>query len=284
MTVRVVTDSTSDLPSDLCRDLGITVVPLRVYFGEEAYQDGVDLSAEEFYQKLTRYPQLPKTSQPSAGVFAETYSALAKETDEILSIHISSGLSQTYNTALLAAKEVEGRCKVEVVDSLQASLGLGLVVIITARAARDGVGLDEVMEIANRAAAETRTICLLDTLEYMAKGGRIGKLKFYLGSSLRPLSVFKVIPMLVIKDGEAHPFDRVRTRQKGLDRLVREALEADGMTDFGVAHSTTPSEAEELYQRIGERVPRDHLYISRFGPVLGTYIGPRGIGVTMTRV
>ena len=286
MSVRVVTDSTADLPPQLCHELGITVVPLMVYFGDQGYRDGVDLGAQEFYDKLTSSPQLPKTSQPSAGTFAETYGKLANEIDEILSIHISSKLSQTCNSALLGAKEVEGRCRVEVVDSLQVSLGMGLVVMAAARAAQDGAGLEEAKEVVVGAAAETSTICLLDTLEYLAKGGRIGKLQFYLGSSLRPLSVFKVVPMLAIRDGEAHPLDRFRTRQKGLDRLVREVAEARarGITDVAVVHSTTPDEAEELSRRIGEYVPEEHLYSSRFGPVLGTYIGPGAIGVAMTRV
>lgn len=284
MTVRVVTDSTADLPPRLCRELGIVVVPLTVFFGDEAYRDGVDLSAEDFYRKLTSSPSLPKTSQPAAGAFAQTYTDLARETDEILSIHISSKLSQTCNSAQLGAKEVEERCRLEVVDSLQVSIGLGLVVMAAARAAQQGATLDEAKQVAIRAASETRTICLLDTLEYLEKGGRIGKLKFYLGTSLRPLSVFKVIPMLIIKDGEAHPFDRFRTRSKGLERLVREVREAEGMSYVGVCHSTTPADAEELRRQIGEGVPQDCLVSSQFGPVLGTYVGPGAIGVAMTRV
>ena len=283
MTVRIVTDSTADLSPELCADLGIEVVPLTVFFGEEAYLDGIDISSQEFYDKLTTSPHFPKTSQPSAGAFGEVYNSLAKETDEILSIHISSKLSQTCNSALLASKQVEGKCRIEVVDSLQASLGLGMVAVIAARAAREGAGLDEVADLTRRAAANTVTICLMDTLEYLAKGGRIGKLTFYLGSSLKPLSMFKVIPMLTIRDGEAHPFDRVRTRKKGIDRLAKEALGADGVTHMGVVHSTSPEEAEALLRRVGGRVSKDHLFTCQFGPVLGTYVGPRAIGVTMTR-
>ena len=283
MTVRVVTDSTADLPKELCDKLGITVVPLTVYFGEQVYRDGIDLSAQEFYEKLTSSPQLPKTSQPSAGAFAETYGALANETEEILSIHISTKLSQTCNSALLGAKEVEGRCRVEVVDSLQVSLGLGLVVMAAARAVQDGAGLTEAVEVAQRAADGARTVCLLDTLEYLAKGGRIGKLQFWLGSTLRPLSMFKVVPLLVIKDGEAHPLGRVRTRQQGMERLLQDVQDTQELVDVGVVHSTTPEEAEELCRRIGERVPQEHLYTCQFGPVLGTYVGPGAIGVTMTR-
>ncbi|MEE9247944.1 MAG: DegV family protein [Dehalococcoidia bacterium] len=284
MGVRIVTDSTSDLPPQLCRELGVTVVPLTVSFGDEEYRDGVDLSAEEFYQALTSSTSLPRTSQPSAGVFSKTYADLAQETDEILSIHVSTKLSQTCNSAQLGASEVEDRCRVEVVDSLQVSIGLGLVVIAAARAVRDGASLEEAKRVAERTGADTRTICLLDTLEYLAKGGRIGKLQFYLGTSLRRLSVFKVIPMLIIKDGEAHPLDRFRTRQKGLDRLVTEIQQAGDITYAGVAHSTTPDEAQDLARRLQGHVPQRSFFITRFGPVLGTYVGPGAIGVTMTRV
>ncbi len=283
MTVRVVTDSTADLSPELCHKLGITVVPLTVHFGEQTYRDGVDLSSQEFFAKLQSSSQLPKTSQPPAGAFAEAYSALADEAEQVLSIHVSSRLSQTCNSAQLGAREVEGRCRVEVVDSLQVSLGLGLIVMAAARAVRDGASLEEARDIARRAASNTRTVCLLDTLEYLAKGGRIGKLQFWLGSTLRPLAVFKVIPMLLIKDGEAHPLDRVRTRRRGLERLAREVLEAQGLTDVGVVYSTTPDEARELSRRIGERVPQERLHTAQFGPVLGTYVGPGAIGVAMTQ-
>ena len=284
MDVRIVTDSTSDLPPQLCRELGVTVVPLTVNFGDKEYRDGVDLSAEEFYQALISSPSLPRTSQPSAGLFAKTYADLAQETNEILSIHLSTKLSQTCNSAQLGASEVEDRCRVEVVDSLQVSIGLGLVVIAAARAVRDGASLEEAKRVAERAGAETRTICLLDTLEYLSKGGRIGKLQFYLGTSLRRLSVFKVIPMLIIKDGEAHPLDRFRTRQKGLDRLVTELQQAGDIAYAGVAHSTTPDEAQDLSKRLQGHVPKENFFITRFGPVLGTYVGPGAIGVAMTRV
>ncbi|MEE9199411.1 MAG: DegV family protein [Dehalococcoidia bacterium] len=283
MTVRVVTDSTADLSPELCHKLGITVVPLTVHFGEQTYRDGVDLSSQEFFAKLQSSSQLPKTSQPPAGAFAEAYSALADEAEQVLSIHVSSRLSQTCNSAQLGAREVEGRCRVEVVDSLQVSLGLGLIVMAAARAVRDGASLEEARDIARRAASNTRTVCLLDTLEYLAKGGRIGKLQFWLGSTLRPLAVFKVIPMLLIKDGEAHPLDRVRTRRRGLERLAREVLEAQGLTDVGVVYSTTPDEARELSRRIGERVPQERLHTAQFGPVLGTYVGPGAIGIAMTQ-
>ena len=223
MSVRIVTDSTSDLPPEICRELDITVVPLTVNFDDMGYRDGVDLSADEFYKKLIESDKLPTTSQPSAGAFAEAYKDVAKDTDEILSIHISGKLSQTYNSARLAATEMEGSCNVQVMDSLQVSMGLGCIVMSAARAARDGASMEDLQQLVSKLMPETRTLALLETLEYLAKGGRIGKVQAYLGNSLRPLAIFKVIPIVEVRDGEAHPLARVRTRQKGLDRLLTEA-------------------------------------------------------------
>lgn len=283
MAIKIVTDSTSDLSPEQCMSLGIAVVPLMVYFGDQGFRDRIDLDSQEFYDKLVTSPQLPKTSQPSPAVFGEAYKELAEETDEILSIHISSKLSQTCNSAMLGAKDVVGKCKVEVVDSLQVSMGLGLVVMAAARAAQNGATFEEAKQVAIQAASQARTICLLNTLEYLAKGGRIGKLQFYLGSSLRHLSVFKVLPMMTIKDGEAHPLDRFRTRQKGLERLAQEVLEAKEMTDVAVCYSTTSGEAGELTEKLTPHFPQDRVYTTQFGPVLGTYIGPGAIGIAMTK-
>ena len=282
MAIKIVTDSTCDLPSELCSDLDITVVPLTVHFGKEGFKDGIELGPEEFYDRLISADELPKTSQPSVGTFNEYYKNVAKETNEIVSIHISSKLSQTCNTAKLSAKEMHGPCNIEVIDSMQTSLGLGLVVIAAARAAKDGATISEVEEVARKAARGTKTLCLLDTLEYLAKGGRIGKVQFYLGRSLKPLSVFKVIPIIEILDGEAHPFDRVRTRRKGIERLVNELKQAANISLAGVVYSTNPKEADELVQEIKPLIGNDKLFASRFGPVLGTYVGPGAIGVTLT--
>ena len=282
MGVRIVTDSTSDLPTEICRELDITVVPLTVMFGEQGYRDGIDLSADEFYKKLITSDKLPTTSQPSAGVFAEAYKEVAKETNEILSIHISGKLSQTYNSARLAASEMEGGCKVEVMDSGQACLGLGLIAVAAARAARDGASMDETRAVVEKAMTGTRTLGLLDTLEYLAKGGRIGKAQAYLGNSLRPLALFKVIPIIQVKDGEAHPMERVRTRQKGLDRVIAEARNTSGLKMAGVSYSTKPEEAEWVAEKLRPLVGAENLVMSRFGPVLGTHLGPGALAVAFT--
>ena len=282
MSVRIVTDSTSDLPPEICRELDITVVPLTVNFGDTGYKDGIDLSADEFYKKLIAADKLPTTSQPSAGAFAEAYKDVAKDTGEILSIHISGKLSQTYNSARLAASEMEGSCNVQVMDSLQVSMGLACIVMAAARAARDGASMEDVQQLVSRMMPETRTLALLETLEYLAKGGRIGKVQAYLGNSLRPLAIFKVIPIVEVRDGEAHPLTRVRTRQKGLDRLLTEAHSASGITLAGIAYSTNRQEAESVLETLRPLVSSDNLVLSRFGPVLGTHLGPGALGLGFT--
>ena len=282
MSVRIVTDSTSDLPPEICRELDITVVPLTVNFGDTGYKDGVDLSADEFYKKLIAADKLPTTSQPSAGAFGEAYKYVAKDTDEILSIHISGKLSQTYNSARLAASVMEGGCNIQVMDSLQVSMGLGCIVMSAARAARDGASMEDLQQLVSKKMPETRTFALLDTLEYLAKGGRIGRVQAYLGNSLRPLAIFKVIPIVEVRDGEAHPLTRVRTRRKGLDRLLTEASSASGITMAGVAYSTSRQEAESVLERLRPLVSCDNLILSRFGPVLGTHLGPGALGLGFT--
>ena len=282
MSVRIVTDSTADLPPEICRELDITVVPLTVNFGDTGYKDGVDLSADEFYRKLIASDKLPTTSQPSAGAFGEAYKDVAKDTDEILSIHISGKLSQTYNSARLAASVMEGGCNIQVMDSLQVSMGLGCIVMSAARAARDGASMEDLQQLVSKKMPETRTFALLDTLEYLAKGGRIGRVQAYLGNSLRPLAIFKVIPIVEVRDGEAHPLTRVRTRRKGLDRLLTEASRASGITMAGVAYSTSRQEAESVLERLRPLVSSDNLILSRFGPVLGTHLGPGALGLGFT--
>ena len=278
MGVKIVTDSTSDLPAEICRELDVTVVPLTVMFGDQGYRDGVDLGADEFYKKLIEADKLPTTSQPSAGVFAEAYKEVAKETDEILSIHISGKLSQTYNSARLAASEMDGS-NVEVMDSLQVSLGLGEIVIAAARAAKDGASMEDLKQLVTNMMPGTRTLALLETLEYLAKGGRIGKVQAFLGNSLRPLSILKVIPIVEVRNGEAHPFERVRTRRKGLDRLIAEAQGEGGIKMAGVAYSTNREEAESVLERLRPLVEPENLVLSRFGPVLGTHLGPGALGL-----
>ena len=170
MAVRVVTDSTADLPAALAEELGITVVPLNVHFGTEVYRDGVDISPDQFYARLVSSPTLPTTSQPSVGDFLQTYEALSENEDQVVSVHVSAKLSGTLNSAVQAVQQVRGTTRVETVDSLQGSLGLGLVAIAAGRAAQSGADMDEVLRATRDAMVRARFFGLLDTLKVPGEG------------------------------------------------------------------------------------------------------------------
>ena len=202
MTVRVVTDSTADIPPEIAAELGIDVVPLNVHFGTDTYRDNIDLSADEFYQRLVSSPRPPTTSQPSVGAFLEVYQKALGEADGIVSVHISAKLSGTWNSAVQAREQLDDSSRVQVVDTQQASMGLGWVAVTAAKAAQAGASLDEVASAAKSACEQVRVIFLVDTLEYLQKGGRIGKAQAMFGS------VLAIKPLLTLQDGEVHPMER----------------------------------------------------------------------------
>ncbi|MSQ41071.1 MAG: DegV family protein, partial [Dehalococcoidia bacterium] len=184
MAVHIVTDSTADLPREVVQRLGITVVPLNLHFSTQVYRDGVDIQAEEFYRRLVTANPLPTTSQPAVGAFVECYQALADTGEPVVSIHVASKLSGTYNSAFQAREQVGTSMFIEVVDSQTASMGLGLIVLAAAEAAAAGASLEEVLHATREAVARTRVLFMVDTLEYLQRGGRIGKAQAFLGSVL----------------------------------------------------------------------------------------------------
>lgn len=273
MGVKIVTDSTSDLPVELAKELDISVVPLMVRFGSETYKDGVDLSADQFYQKLVHSSVLPTTAAPAPGLFSELYENLVNEGHDVLSIHISSKLSGTYDSAILGKEQVkEG--KVEVIDSFSVSMGLGLLATTAARAARDGAELKDVVALVRDKMSVLHLYGALDTLEYLHKGGRIGGAQAFLGSMLN----FK--PMISVRDGEVHPLERVRTRGKAINRLCEIVQGYSNIEEMSAIHSTTPEDMEDLAVRLAPLVQGKEIVRARFGPVLGTYVGPGILAVT----
>ena len=272
MTVRVVTDSTADLPAKVIQEWGITVIPLQVNFGTEVYRDGADLQTEEFYRKLISSSVLPTTSVPPPGIFTEVYEKLSTNGNDVLSIHLSSKLSGTYDCARLAAKDL-GNKRVEIIDSLTVSMGMGILVVGAARAAQTGASLEEVTALVHRAMKRCYLVGLLDTLEYLQKGGRIGRARAFLGH------VLNLKPLLTIRDGEVYPMDRVRTRRRALDRMLQSVLEYQPFDEVAVLHSAAPEEAESLAEQLASVFPRERMHIAQFGPVLGTHIGPGAVGL-----
>jgi DegV family protein with EDD domain len=275
MVVKVVTDSTADLPSQLAQELGITVVPVYVRFGEEVYRDRVSISEDEFYERLTHDPVHPSTVQPGPQDFLEVYQKLSPDADGIVSIHVSGKLSGTCNSALMAKEMLETKCPVEVVDSETLSMSLGLTAIAAATVAKAGESLDKVVEETKQAIPKIHLFALLDTLEYLKRGGRIGKVKALLGS------VLSVKPMLAVKDGELVPAGQVRTRAKGIDKLFDFVKNTADIQDLAVVYNTTPDEAQNLAERIGSVFVREKIRLARLGPGLGVHAGPGALIVAI---
>ena len=268
MPVKVVTDSTSDLSPQVAQELGITVVPVYVRFGEKVYLDGVDISHDEFYRKLAESPVHPSTSQPSPSDFADVYRKLAKETDEIVSIQVTSKLSGTYNSALQGREVVRAGCHIEVVDSLSVSMGLGLIAMAAARLAKADEGLQAIMDEVKQAIPHVHLLGVFDTLKYLMLGGRVSKAKALVGTLLN------VKPLLTMRDGELLPAGLARTRAKGIERLFDFVKNALDVQELAIVHSTTPDEASSLRERIGSIFAEERIHLARLGPALGVHGGP----------
>jgi DegV family protein with EDD domain len=276
MTVKVVTDSTCDIPPQLMQDLGITVVPIYVVFGDKSYRDRLDISEDQFYDKLIHGPVHPTTSIPTPRDFADVYNKLAQETDEIISVHITSKESGTYNAALLAKELVTKKCRIEVVDSLSMSMALGLLVAEAGRQAKAGASLDKVTESVRRAIPKVHLIFLLDTLKYVVRGGRLGKAYGIIGSALR------VKPLLTLKEGDLSMVGVARTKAKAVERLFEFARGFPQVKELGVSYTTAHDEAKAFADRLKAAFPNDvPLYLTRVGSSLGTHAGPGGMGVAV---
>ena len=268
MPVKVVTDSTSDLSPQVAQELDITVVPVYVRFGEKVYRDGVDISHDEFYQRLAVSSVHPSTSQPPPSDFADVYRKLAKETDEIVSIQVTSKLSGTYDSALRGRELVPAGCHIEVMDSLSVSMGLGLIAMAAARLAKAGESLQGVVDDVKQAIPHIRIFGVFDTLKYLLLGGRIGKAKALLGTLLN------VKPLLTMRDGELVPGGLARTRAGGIERLFDFVKNALSIQELAIVHSTTPDEAISLSERIGSIFDEERIHLARLGPALGVHGGP----------
>ena len=275
MAVKIVTDSLSDITSDLAQELGITVVPLTVFFGQESFLDRVTMTTDEFYHRLTHGNIWPTTTQPPPGDFINVYEKLAKETDEILVVTLSSKLSGTYQSAMQAKDMMEGKCRIEVIDSLMVAMSLGLIVISAAKAAKAGANLDALADLVRKAMSRSHLIAYFDTLKYLAKGGRIGKAQGLLGAML------SIKPILTVKDGEMSPLTRLRSRAAGMDYLYNSAASYSHIEELAVEYATTPDEADELVERLSSLHPKERIYKSTLSPVVGTYAGPGAMAVTI---
>lgn len=273
--VKIVTDSTAYLPPELITRYGIEVVPLKVLFGPEAYTEGVDISNEEFYRKLAKASTLPTTSQPSIGDFVQVYDKAAREAAAILSIHISGKLSATINSALNAKDELP-QVQIEVVDSLCSCMGMGMIVLAAARAAEEGQALSQIRASTEKLIKNMHLFFVVDTLEYLHKGGRIGGAATLLGTALR------IKPILCVKDGQIDALARVRTKRKAVARmleLVEERVQRGAAVHVAVFHAQAVEEALALQQEVRARFDCAEMHLSEIGACIGTHVGPGAVGL-----
>jgi len=273
--VKVVTDSCSDIMPQLAQELGITVVPLYVNFGNETYQDNVDLSTEEFYRKLATSKIAPTTSTATPVDFAQAFTKLADETKEILTITLSEKFSATYAAAVQGKATVKKDCRIEVIDSRQGAGAQMLLVILASQMAKAGANLDQIIERVRKAIPRVHIRMTFDTLEYLRRGGRIGKAQAFLGSLL------KVNPVLGIKDGQAFPIARSRNRTQAMEFLVNFVKGFSRVETLAIEDATTPDDLEVLARRLKDVVPPERIYRSKVSPVVGTHVGPHVLAVTV---
>jgi len=275
MAVKIVTDSTADLPPELAKELDITIVPVYVSLRGQSYREGVDISLDEIYQNMAENDAPVTTSQPSPADFAETYRQLMQETDEILVINIASPLSGAYGSAVKGQELAGGKGCIEVVDSASTSMGLGLLAIAAARLAQAGASLPHILAETKRSINRTHIWAMMDTLKYALRSGRLGRGKAMLGSLL------SVKPMITLKNGEVHPAGMMRTRQKGLDKFIANVKSFANVEEVGIVHSTTPDDAQTLKSRLSSMLDIKHIHLSRLGPALGLHTGPGTIALAL---
>ena len=266
--VAIVTDSVSDLAPQVAEEFGIIVVPLVVRFGNDLYRDSLDLSPDQFYGKLRTSKVLPATSVPPPAAFADAYNQLAEKTNEIVVTSVTSKLSATYQVALQAVGLMKKRCRVEVLDTRWAVMAQGFITIAAAKAAQNGASLDEVLDVARHTMYRVDMCAAFDTLEYLERGGRIGKAQAFLGSLL------KVNPIIGMKHGEVYPLARERSRAKAIDYLYNFVASFGKVEGLAVEYASDLDEANRLVQRFHSKYPQVPICLTRTSPVIGTHTGP----------
>lgn len=271
--ISIVTDSTADLPRELLAKYDITTVPLKIYFGDEEFREGIDLFPDEFYEKLRSSPHHPRTSQPSPAEFAACYETLSQKSDRIISIHLSSKLSGTYQSAVLARDMV--KVPVDVIDSKGASMMIGFAVLEAARAAKEGMDRESILNKIYDVIKKLKVYFVVDTLDWLQRGGRIGKASAFLGDLLN------IKPMLTISNGLVTPVEKIRGNTRVLDRLLEKvSVDANRAPFTGtILHAGCRDKAEKYKEIFEKHFDFKELTISAIGAVIGTYTGPGTTGI-----
>lgn len=273
MKTAIVTDSTSDISPEAAKEKGITVVPLNVRFGDRDFRDRIDIDSAGFFRMLSEPNARPSTSLPSPGVFVEVYKKILEDNDSIISIHISSHLSGTFQSARTAAMSMDGK-NISVIDSGQVASGLNIVVTRAVERAACGVSNNEIISGINSDMKKVKLYFIVDTLEYLERGGRIGKASSLIGG------VLNIKPILTVKDGVIEPVSKVRSRKKGIVKVFEMLRESGTPEIIAISHAACYEAAQEAEELIRTEFPAAKIVRSEIGPVIGTHTGPGCIEIS----
>jgi DegV family protein with EDD domain len=275
MTIRVVTDSTCDIPAETAEQYGITVVPAYINIGDDSLLDGVELSRHQFYEQLPGYQTSPTTAAPATGTFAATYEKLAEQgATEVLSIHVATSLSGVLNSARLGAEAAAGKISVTMFDSMQLSMGLGLQAIMAAKAAADGKTMAEIVALLEERRGRTHVFAQLDTLEYLRRSGRVNWAEFGIGTLLR------IKPLIHVYNGEVIMRDKVRTSKKALAQMIAYAQELGKLESIALLHTHAPDRLDDFWQQTEHLYPAGSRPLAvEVTPAIGAHVGPGGLGL-----
>lgn len=274
--VHIITDSTAHFTDlSLPERLGVTIVPQTIQFGRQTFREGIDITTEDFYRRLPHYATLPTMHPPPVDVFRDLYSEKLKQNKQIISIHTSSKMGRTVAMARQAADEFLGGNKIAVVDSLTTSLGLGLLVEAAASAAEAGASLDEVVRVVRGMITHMYAVFFVDSLDYLERNGRLSKSQAVLGTMLG------IKPFLTIEEGEIIPMEKVRTREKAVDKLVEFVSEFSNIDRVAIMQSgQQPGEdTRMLLERLEQTFPGQYFPVMTYGPGLACQIGPDSLGI-----
>lgn len=272
-TIKIVTDSNAHLSPQLREQLGIEVIPLQIHLGNRVYQEGVNLNAEQFFRQVEGLADLPTAAAPAVPVLANFYTRLCRQTDQVLSIHMSSKMINMCENVQAAIQSLLGRCRIQVIDSRTTSVGLGILVEAAARAARAGRSMDEIVRLVRGMIPHIYAVFFVETLDYLERSHRIGQAQAILGTMLG------IKPLLMIEEGEVIPLEKVRTRARAIDKLFEFICEFTRIEQVAILQHNFSEETSVLLERLETTFPDREFPVYTYGPSLATHLGPSAMGV-----
>jgi DegV family protein with EDD domain len=274
--IKIVTDSSCDIPLSVAHELGIEVIPMQLQIGEQYYRAGLDITNDQFYQAMQENRNRVFSHTPPASVFEQTYRRLALEYEYIFSIHLSGRLSANYRTAQQVRSRLPASAtRLEIVDSKLTSMALGTVALHAARAVRDGAGPNETARLINMLIQHSHLVFFVDTIEFLEQSGRLSLATAVLGSMQR------IKPLMLLDEGEIVPYERTRTRAKAIEGLYTFVEDFPRVSEVIAMYATTPEDVEKLMEKVDPIFPRDRVQTGQFGPSFGASLGPGAMGVAV---